>query len=352
MRKTAIALMLVFTGAFLLWQFREETFPWVRSMVGGTPQKAPQNTESAAKARVHKRPIEEIWASGDVLSTLAVAIDKDPAWLRRLLEQEGVDPNVKMAYQGGKRWAHPLEKAARDGSQETFDILLAAGADPNGRSTGGFTALHAAARRGSLGVIKGLLAAGADPNLLSDAGGAPIEFAARWGHREELEALIAGGADLRLALHSAATGGHVEIIQLLFDLGADPKGLNLDGHTTLVGAVNDEHLQATELLLAAGARPGPKSLRKAARGGHLKTLRAYAEAGVRFDTPPAAWDALYTASHEGQVDAVRLLLELGASPHGGKNIKTPIDAAIEQGHDEVVAVLRAAGTEPSTPVEE
>lgn len=293
------------------------------------------------------RTIEEIWSEGDVVGAMNVAIEKDPAWLRRLIGEEGIDPNLELLYQSGSGWAHPLEKAVRQGSQETFEILLAAGSDPNGRSSDGQTALHVAARKGFGQAIAQLLDAGADPNLLSEGGGAAIELAASYGNHEELEMLIAAGAEIRFSLHSAASGGHVEIIQRLLDLGADPKQLTAYGDSTLRGAAKDEYLQATELLLAVGARPGEQSLREAARGGHLETLRAYGEAGVRFDVPPAYWDALYSASHAGRTDAVRLLLELGASPHAGANLDGPIDIAIAEGHDEVTSVLAAAGAKPS-----
>ncbi len=361
-------LVLIGAGALLLWHYRGEVLPWASRAVETVEREIreldedpePPDSEDAAEqprtatldsgqvivGDFQIRTIEEIWAEGDVVGAMNVAIEKDPVWLHRLLEQEGVDPNLKLLHGRGGGWAHPLEKAVRQGSQETFEILLAAGCDPNGQSSNGHTALHVAAQKGFRTPIEQLLAAGADPNLRSESGGTPLELAARYGHREELETLIEGGAELRFALHAAA-GGHVEILRRLLDLGADPGALTEYGDSALRGAAADQHLEATELLLAAGTRPCEQSLRQAAQGGHGETLRAYARAGVRFDVPPAYWDALYAAAYAGQTATVELLLKLGASPHAGEGLDAPIDAAIEQGHGAVVEVLAAAGAEPA-----
>ena len=39
-------------------------------------------------------------------------------------------------------------------------------------------------------------------------------------------------------------------------------------------------------------------------------IRAFAEAGVRFDGPPGYWDPLYSAAHAGHASTVALLLAL------------------------------------------
>ncbi len=348
--------MLLAVGSFVMWRNRDEIMPRTSQAVAAVVEKVRSVDEAPKRATLDSgqvivgdfqiRTIEEIWSEGDVVGTMSVAIEKDPVWLRRLLEEEGIDPNLRLLYPSGSGWAHPLEKAVRQGSQETFEILLTAGSDPNGRASDGQTALHVAARKGFGKAIAQLLDAGADPSLLSEGGVAAIEHAASYGNREALEMLIGAGAEIRFALHSAASGGHVEIIERLLDLGADPNQLTAYGDSTLRGAAKDEYLSATKILLAVGARPCEQSLREAARGRHLGTLRAYAEAGVRFDVPPASWDALYAASHAGRVDTVRLLLELGASPHAGTNLDGPIDIAIAEGHDEVVSVLAAAGAKP------
>lgn len=319
-----------------------------RAGPGEEPKRATLDSGQEIVGDFQIRTIEAIFAEGDVVGAMNVAIEKDPAWLRRLIQEEGVDPNLKLLHQGGSGWAHPLEKAARQGSLETFEILLAAGSDPNGQSSNGQSALHVASRKGLGPIIERLLKAEAEPDLVSEAGTA-IELAAHYGNRAAVEMLIDAGAELRFALHAAAWGGDVEIIQRLLDLGAVPTRLTQYGDSTLRGAAKDSHLSATELLLATGVRPCEQSLREAARGGHHETLRAYAEAGVRFDVPPAYWDALYSAAHAGRADTVRLLLDLGASPHAGADLDGPIDIAIAEGHDEVVRVLTSAGAQPAPP---
>ena len=51
----------------------------------------------------------------------------------------------------------------------------------------------------------------------------------------------------------AATNGHVDLVQLLFDYGADPNRRNYDGVTALHNAVIESHVNIAEALLDHGA---------------------------------------------------------------------------------------------------
>jgi ankyrin repeat protein len=64
----------------------------------------------------------------------------------------------------------PLHSAAAARDREAVRLLLAAGADPNARQTGGYTALHAAAQHGDEEMSNDLLARGADPSLRAEDG--------------------------------------------------------------------------------------------------------------------------------------------------------------------------------------
>lgn len=297
--------------------------------------------------------IEDHLEAGDVDKALAVAIEKDPAWLRRLLDEHGVDPDQRIVY-GPDSWANPLEKSVRQGSWETFQILLEAGADVNGVDSEGDSALHFAAQRGYAEIVDELLARGADVDLLrlppdatdreaawrqQHVGATPLEAAASGGHRQIVDRLLAAGATPRYALHAAASSGSVELIDLFLELGADPRQKDPYDEGPLRYAVMAGSLEAVERLLGAGARPGEQALREAARGGHDRILRAFYGAGVRFDGPPTYWGPLYTAAHAGQASTVELLLKLGASTDAYEGLGRPIDAAREQGHAEVVALL-------------
>ena len=298
--------------------------------------------------------ISDHLAAGDVGMALASAIEGDPEALRYLLEERGIDPNLPIVYGDPDNWAHPLELASRQGSLQTLRILLDAGANPNGAGSDGGTALQWAAYAGHLEKVEELLAQGADVDHLTIAedhpdaddawtkahvGASPLEAAASAGHREIVDRLLAANAKPRYALHAAARSGSVELIELFLERGADPKQAAGYGDGPLRYAVMNGQVDAVRRLLEAGARPGEQARREAAQKGHDDILRAMADSGVRFDEPPSYWGPLYSAAHAGHASTVALLLELGASTAGYEGIGRPIDVARTEGHDDVVALL-------------
>jgi uncharacterized protein len=78
----------------------------------------------------------------------------------------------------------PIDSAAAAGAMEVVEVLLAAGADPNSRQSGGYTPLMSAANQGNLRLVQRLLAADADPSLRSDDGRLAADFARAKGHLE------------------------------------------------------------------------------------------------------------------------------------------------------------------------
>jgi len=82
----------------------------------------------------------------------------------------------------------PLHAAAAGkGSLDLLRALLAHGADPNARQSGGFTVLHTAADRGDVAMARLLLEHGADPAAEDDGGRTPPDLAREKGQ----EAFIA-----------------------------------------------------------------------------------------------------------------------------------------------------------------
>jgi ankyrin repeat protein len=56
-------------------------------------------------------------------------------------------------------------------------------------------------------------------------------------------------------LHSAAAGGHAEIVRLLLEHGADPNAPQDGGATPLHSAAQNDDRESVEALLEAGADP-------------------------------------------------------------------------------------------------
>lgn len=160
---------------------------------------------------------------GDRVNAMRTAAENDPALVRRLLEDEGISPNLRLTFGGSSSWSTPLTVAAKAGSAESVTLLLDAGAEVDGETSDGETALHVAAFFGDLDVVERLLAAGADPNHVAGqvlVDHTPIEQAALRGNDEIVARLHDSGADLRYALHAAALNGHTSTVELLLSLEA------------------------------------------------------------------------------------------------------------------------------------
>jgi ankyrin repeat protein len=148
-----------------------------------------------------------------------------------------------------------------------IDLLCDYGADPN-------SALHATALHGEFEAMNALIRRGARIDL-------PV--AAALGRIEDARRLLAGAntEDRHLALTLAADFGHVEIVRLLLDAGADPNRYNPVGG----------HSHTTPLHQAAGR-------------GHDEVVRLLVERGASLDLKDILWRATPAdwARHAGRTE--------------------------------------------------
>jgi ankyrin repeat protein len=112
-------------------------------------------------------------------------------------------------------------------------LLIDRGADVTDRSPDGMTALGCAAQAGNRQSVLALVGAGADVNAAS-CGRSPLSIASLFGNHGAALALIECGADVN---------------------ARDPR----DGCTPMMNAVVANSDSVVEILLAAGAEPGPDS---------------------------------------------------------------------------------------------
>lgn len=124
----------------------------------------------------------------------------------------------------------PLHIAARRFDPDVADLLMACGADPDGRTAEGQTPLHVAAHAGRLPLVEALIRAGADVNAQDNRGRTPLMIAAEECGEGVVRALAAAGADVnhqaaadgnRTALMLAVRRNHSDVVKTLLELGAD-----------------------------------------------------------------------------------------------------------------------------------
>jgi len=126
---------------------------------------------------------------------------------------------------------------------------------------GGLTIFEAASRGKNSQIVR-LLAH--DPflvNAYAEDGYQPLGLACFFGHYETAEYLIKAGASINCSsrnalnaapIQSAASAGHVKIVMLLLNNGADPNVRNRDGCTPLHVAAQNGDMQMLRSLLFNG----------------------------------------------------------------------------------------------------
>lgn len=180
-----------------------------------------------------------------------------------------------------------------------------------------------------------------------------LHVATDWpGHfprvRETISVLITHGADVNARfqgrhsetpLHWAASSNDVEALHILLEHGADLEapGAVIGGGTPLADAVAFGQWHAARILIEHGAR---STLWQAAALGLLDRV----ERSFAGNPPPSieeVTNAFWSACHGGQLVAAHLLLERGADLNRvGYDALTPLDAAVRNGNQELVAWLR------------
>lgn len=177
---------------------------------------------------------------------------------------------------GNKGGLTPLLFAVRQGSTESVQALLKAGADINQVSEGDHTSpLLMATINGRFDLAKMLLEKGANPKIASDAGATPlytvinVQWAAKslypqptaqlqqnTTYLELMESLLKAGADVNARLSK-----HLWYMSFNFDL----LGVNTTGATPFWRAAYGTDVDAMKLLMKYGADPNIPTLKPAGR---------------------------------------------------------------------------------------
>ena len=185
----------------------------------------------------------------------------------------------------------------------------------------------------------------------------PLDLAAAEGHLEVVRLLLESGADKDYtsrggitALHSAAANGRLEVVRLLLDSGSDKEKLAY-GLTALHSAAMNGHSEVVRLLLESGAdkhtisHGGTTALHFAVENGHLEVVRLLLDSGADKEKLSNGRTALHSAAMNGHSEVVRLLLESGADKEKLAYGLTALHGAAMNGHSEVVRLLLESGAD-------
>ncbi|XP_069705210.1 ankyrin repeat domain-containing protein 39-like [Periplaneta americana] len=139
----------------------------------------------------------------------------------------------------------------------TVKLICEVEADLEKVDSTGRTQLHWAAQHGDIHIVQVLLGAGSIVNATDPAGYMPLYQAALERHQDVCKVLLAGGAqpnelddvDHCTSLHCAAWWkGHVPVVQLLLQHGAEQGARNRAGQTALDLACQFGHTGVVNML--------------------------------------------------------------------------------------------------------
>jgi len=204
------------------------------------------------------------------------------------------------------------------GHKPIINLLLDRGADINAVSYDYQRAITAAARIGNTEIVELLIEKGAEVKIIGWDD--PVEAAVSHGHTKTLKALLDNGANSNgewgaiSPLMLCSSRGYKDCVELLLNSGAEKDRQETEGRTAVGYAV---------------------------LGGHLEILRLLVDSGADVNIG----DPILSASTKGETELVIVLLNAGANPNSEKQGRTALMEAARIGNTKIVEALLEFGAD-------
>ena len=256
----------------------------------------------------------------------------------------------------------PLHIASLNGHEEVARVLLDCNADVVRENEDKRTPLHLASKEGHLQVVCVLLERGAPTTARDKDGSTPLHLALQARHVETphvpddgVEARTRDGDVYKETPMDTAL--QIDILSYMFSQGAS-FGVIRDLLQHEVDEIGQGHVKVVRLLVEHGAdvaaldKKGSSPLHLASKNGQAEVAQLLVEHGADATSQRKdGWTPLHLASQSGHVDVARFLVEHGADAAAQKEDEwkwTPLHVASFNGHAEVTRFLVEHGADVTT----
>ncbi|KAI5380018.1 hypothetical protein J4E82_001091 [Alternaria postmessia] len=190
--------------------------------------------KAAETPHKHRNPFRSRSHTNDPVSLLSATLNNDEGEVQRLIS----DAELRRSHAAETS----LLVAADRGHQKILEILLNGDVSVDTSDIQDRTALHRAACRNDVNMVNTLIRHGADVNAIDKAGYTPWTSILFLPDHDEVEKiLVSCSANVNASdyagvsvLYTAASGGHVAVVNKLIEAGVDPTPRTVFGWTPLV----------------------------------------------------------------------------------------------------------------------